>query len=291
MTCPACGYKALEAEHHRCPRCGRRVEPAAPAAPPSPPPGLAAAAAPALAPDWKQEVAQRMEEFRNRHGRQRELFEEESGERVPPPDRLGKVLAYEDFAAARIEPIIVDSPPRPALGPQVPPARRQPRKTPAPPPDPPPAPQEVRGAAPVAPVAIRALAGALDGAVLTVAGGLLAGTFYWMTGAQPISARAWAGLGGALVLAAAFYVVLYVFFGCETPGMQWTGLRLVDENGNAPRRVQRLVRAAGTLLSAAALGLGYLWALIDEEGLTWHDRMSQTFLSRDAGAPRHFRTP
>jgi len=25
-------------------------------------------------------------------------------------------------------------------------------------------------------------------------------------------------------------------------------------------------------------GLGFLWAMIDRQGLTWHDRLSQTYL-------------
>jgi len=29
-----------------------------------------------------------------------------------------------------------------------------------------------------------------------------------------------------------------------------------------------------------ALGLGFLWATIDEHGLCWHDRVTRTLLSR-----------
>jgi hypothetical protein len=34
---------------------------------------------------------------------------------------------------------------------------------------------------------------------------------------------------------------------------------------------------ASGFLSLAAGGLGLLWALVDEETLTWHDHISKTF--------------
>jgi hypothetical protein len=35
-----------------------------------------------------------------------------------------------------------------------------------------------------------------------------------------------------------------------------------------------------TLLSAIPLGMGYAWAALDEQRLTWHDRMSRMYLRR-----------
>jgi uncharacterized RDD family membrane protein YckC len=32
-------------------------------------------------------------------------------------------------------------------------------------------------------------------------------------------------------------------------------------------------------MSISALMIGFLWALVDGEGLTWHDRISGTFLT------------
>ena len=39
-----------------------------------------------------------------------------------------------------------------------------------------------------------------------------------------------------------------------------------------------LVRFASSILSWAALGIGFIWSLFDEEKLTWHDRLSGTRL-------------
>jgi len=286
MTCPTCGYKGMEQGDHRCNRCGRRV------GPPAPPslPISTGGAAPALAPEWKQEVTHKLEEFRQKRAEQVKLFDEDASETVPPLDRTKKVLAFEDFAAGQIEPVVVEPPPPPKKRTATV-RERHPKTTPvveARTAEPPPVARDVRCTEPVAPVALRALAGALDAAVLTIASGVFAGTFYLLGGGLPTQPRAAGGLVLAAGVLGAFYLFLYIFYAGETPGMQWTGQRLIDFEGNRPRAGKRLVRSLGALLSSAALGLGYLWALIDEESLTWHDRMSQTFLTRDERARRRF---
>jgi uncharacterized RDD family membrane protein YckC len=39
-----------------------------------------------------------------------------------------------------------------------------------------------------------------------------------------------------------------------------------------------LLRASGYVLSAGTFFLGFLWAMWDEDELTWHDRISHTYL-------------
>ena len=38
-------------------------------------------------------------------------------------------------------------------------------------------------------------------------------------------------------------------------------------------------RVLASYLSAFSLGLGYLWSVLDEDGLCWHDRITHTHLS------------
>jgi len=38
-----------------------------------------------------------------------------------------------------------------------------------------------------------------------------------------------------------------------------------------------LALLAAACLSLCSAGLGLIWSLADEEGLTWHDHMSKTF--------------
>lgn len=64
----------------------------------------------------------------------------------------------------------------------------------------------------------------------------------------------------------------------QTLGMQAWRIKLVDFAGNKPGAWQSLVRCLGALLSAACLGLGYLWCLVDKHGRYWHDYISRTEL-------------
>ncbi|MEO8128070.1 MAG: RDD family protein [Bryobacteraceae bacterium] len=81
----------------------------------------------------------------------------------------------------------------------------------------------------------------------------------------------------AAVVISLFYRVLYCLGNGDTPGARWAGLRLIDFDGRLPTRKQRFQRLAGGCVGALAAGLGLLWALFDEERLTWHDHMSATF--------------
>jgi uncharacterized RDD family membrane protein YckC len=59
--------------------------------------------------------------------------------------------------------------------------------------------------------------------------------------------------------------------------MRFAGLHLVDFDGRRPDREQRAIRQVAGLLSVLSAGLGLVWALVDEENLTWHDHISKTF--------------
>jgi uncharacterized RDD family membrane protein YckC len=84
------------------------------------------------------------------------------------------------------------------------------------------------------------------------------------------------GLGAALALS-----MLYRFFWgmleTDTPGMHFAGLRLTNFDGRTPTRRQRMIRHSAYLVSLVSAGLGFLWAWMDEESLTWHDHISGTF--------------
>lgn len=77
----------------------------------------------------------------------------------------------------------------------------------------------------------------------------------------------------------------YAYFGyCwgrtgQTLGMKSWRFRLVPAAGAAPITWrQTALRFVGAGASLAACGLGYVWALFDREGRSWHDRLSRTRL-------------
>ncbi len=58
------------------------------------------------------------------------------------------------------------------------------------------------------------------------------------------------------------------------------GLQVVSFDGESPAPAQMAWRSAGYMLSAATCFIGFLWSMWDEDELTWHDRLSRTYLSR-----------
>jgi uncharacterized RDD family membrane protein YckC len=76
------------------------------------------------------------------------------------------------------------------------------------------------------------------------------------------------------------YFGLFTVFGGSTPGMMFSGIQVASFTGDMPTGRQYMLRAAGYLLSAGTFFLGFLWFLWDEDGLTWHDRLSKTYLAR-----------
>lgn len=93
---------------------------------------------------------------------------------------------------------------------------------------------------------------------------------------QGKSAAAIAVLLPAFFWAAYHYV--FLVFGGVTPGMLMTQLELSTFEGCVPLRRTRATRAIALLLSCASLGLGFAWAVLDEDNLGWHDRITRTYL-------------
>lgn len=80
-----------------------------------------------------------------------------------------------------------------------------------------------------------------------------------------------------LLITVVFFVGFWARYG-RTLGMQSWGLQLEDETGAVPNLGRCCVRFVAALLSWAPAGLGFLWQLVDRDGLTWHDRLSGTRL-------------
>ncbi len=75
------------------------------------------------------------------------------------------------------------------------------------------------------------------------------------------------------------YFALFTIFGGGTPGMQLGGLYVVRLDGHLPDTRQLFWRSFGYVLSGGTFLLGFLWSLWDEDHFTWQDRISQTYLT------------
>jgi uncharacterized RDD family membrane protein YckC len=128
--------------------------------------------------------------------------------------------------------------------------------------------------APVAAPLHRICAAALDFSLIAIACAAFAVTVALAGGSLPLLSFWTLGVFAGI---AVFYALVWVLANGETAGMRWAHLQLINFEGSRPYPKQRLLRAAGAALSFCSLSLGLLWALVDEEGLTWHDHMSRTF--------------
>jgi uncharacterized RDD family membrane protein YckC len=131
--------------------------------------------------------------------------------------------------------------------------------------------------APVAPLALRVQAAAIDGLLVALGCGFGVALFEAFGGQLSLDRHAIPFFALAVLTVPLFYKLLWIFAGRDTAGMRKAGLQLVDFDGNPPSRARRYQRLCGTLLSFAAAGIGVIWALVDEDGLTWHDHISSTF--------------
>jgi uncharacterized RDD family membrane protein YckC len=131
--------------------------------------------------------------------------------------------------------------------------------------------------APVAPWALRMQAAIVDGLIMALGCGFGVTLFKALGGQLVLDRHATPFFVLAILTVPLFYKLLWTLAGRDTTGMRKAGLQLVDFDGNPPSQARRYQRLCGTLLSFLAAGIGMIWALVDEDGLTWHDHISSTF--------------
>lgn len=82
------------------------------------------------------------------------------------------------------------------------------------------------------------------------------------------------------LLAGLLYHAIFLILDNATPGMRCTGIFLYTLDGQVPTRAHLRRRMGALLLSGLSVGLGAAWVLFDEDHLSWHDRLSQTYLRK-----------
>ena len=143
-------------------------------------------------------------------------------------------------------------------------------------------------ASPSASIARRALAALVDGVVLATALAAFAAIFLRLNPSLNPVRGPFPILAGALAVVAVLlwkaYEFLFVVYTGSTPGLRAAQLRLVEFDGSPPSRQLRRWRVLASLLSAFSAGLGYLWCVLDQDGLCWHDRITRTHIQSAAPA-------
>jgi len=129
----------------------------------------------------------------------------------------------------------------------------------------------------VAQVSDRLMAALLDAGVV-IAAAVLFGAIAWTSlPGVPHTKPFFMMLGAVSLVLWAIYQHLFLLYAGRTLGMSLRGIRLSTFDGRAPEWKQRGSRARYMFISMASVMLGFLWAMVDEDMLCWHDRISRTF--------------
>lgn len=131
----------------------------------------------------------------------------------------------------------------------------------------------------VAPISERRFAALLDIFFLSFAYGGFLALFGSLGGQFTLSKLSAAVYVATFAIVYLQYFALFTIFGGTTPGMMFRGLQVTSFSGETPTPRQMLMRALGYLISAGTLFMGFLWSCWDEDTLTWHDRLSRTYLT------------
>jgi len=125
-------------------------------------------------------------------------------------------------------------------------------------------------------------AGLIDCALIAVSSAVFGAVCYKMLPKLSLTKPLLLTAGSIPVLLWAAYQYVLTMYGGATVGMRALHLRLRTFKGGTPNWRHRRSRVIGLYFSAASLMMGLLWALVDVDALCWHDRISRTFLTKQA---------
>jgi uncharacterized RDD family membrane protein YckC len=132
----------------------------------------------------------------------------------------------------------------------------------------------------LAPVGFRLMAFLVDGALIAsaflVAAALAAANMQHPPAVKTIEIASFA----ALLAIGVVYQVLFFTLAETTPGMKYARISLCTFEDQQPTRAQLRRRLGALILSLLPVGLGILWAIFDEDHMSWHDRISRTYQRR-----------
>jgi uncharacterized RDD family membrane protein YckC len=130
-----------------------------------------------------------------------------------------------------------------------------------------------------APLRRRIIAALFDAGLVAVAVVLFGYVVFRINGTMPPLRSAATLVAGLLAVLWPAYQYAFLVFCGRTPGLRVAKLRLSRFDGEPVSRRLRRWRVLASVLSLASLGLGYGWCFLDEDQLSWHDRITKTHLA------------
>jgi uncharacterized RDD family membrane protein YckC len=132
-----------------------------------------------------------------------------------------------------------------------------------------------------APLPLRLMAMTVDACCIAAAVIVFATTAAAAAGPRIALLPVPAALGLLAATTAVFWALFQTLFFTlseRTPGMRYAGVGFCTFADRQPTRRALRFRILATVFAAAPLGLGIVWAWMDEDRLGWHDRMSRMYL-------------
>jgi uncharacterized RDD family membrane protein YckC len=127
----------------------------------------------------------------------------------------------------------------------------------------------------------RFLADAIDlGVILLAYIPFILLTYMQMPAGVSLDRRVVGIYGAGFLLLTGVYFLLFMLSASQTPGMKTRQLIAVSREGTPLEPKTACMRGLGYLISIVPLLLGFVWAVIDPEHLTWADKVSGTFLKK-----------
>ena len=105
-------------------------------------------------------------------------------------------------------------------------------------------------------------------------------TYLQMPGGVSLDRRTVGIYGAGFLLLVGVYFLLFMLSASQTPGMKTRQLLAVTREGVPLEPRTACIRGFGYLISIVPLMLGFVWAFIDPEHLTWADKVSGTYLKK-----------
>jgi len=128
-----------------------------------------------------------------------------------------------------------------------------------------------------APLNLRLMAATVDAAVLGTAFFAFVTVAALTASRLPTGPTAALSAAGTLLLLFLLYRTLFFTLSEATPGMRYARIALCTFSDENPTRSAMRRRTWALLLSACPLGIGFLWACMDDDRLGWHDRISRMY--------------
>ncbi|ADV84738.1 RDD family protein [Terriglobus saanensis] len=124
---------------------------------------------------------------------------------------------------------------------------------------------------------LRTMAAAVDLCCIGAAFVAFAATVAYVSPELPGGKIALMGSAGVLLALTLLYQGLFFTISDATPGMRYARIALCTFSDENPSRSAMRRRILAMLLAACPVGIGFLWACLDDDGLGWHDRMSRMY--------------